>query len=364
MTGGERAQADETTTARLKRRGLIAGAAALVAGVVVQQTSSPVAAADGNGITIGVGGNASNIGSTTTTLNTVATGSPGFRVTESGNGSFYNGITDAIADGIQGYTNIPNAAGVFGRNDIGNGIGSAGVASSGIGVYGQTDGGSALTASATSGFGIYAQSGSGIGVYSSSANSYGVVGTSGGAGYYGIYGITTANSGAAFAGGTNNPNAFAAVFGGTVVVNGTFMVSGTKSAAVPNADGSHRLVYCMESPESWFEDFGEAKLIGGKADVKIEAGFADTIHTDQYHVFVTPYGNSAGLFVTNRSATGFSVREQNNGASNLTFSYRIVAKRKDVAAERLAKVNLPQVKIVNPAVDLPKPNIPTRQRQP
>ena len=33
-----------------------------------------------------------------------------------------------------------------------------------------------------------------------------------------------------------------------------------RSAAVPHPDGFHRRLYCIECPESWFEDFGEGTL--------------------------------------------------------------------------------------------------------
>jgi hypothetical protein len=65
------------------------------------------------------------------------------------------------------------------------------------------------------------------------------------------------------------------------------------------------------------------------------------VKTGAYHVFLTPCGDSNGLYVTRRSATGFEVREQKKGTSSLRFSYRVVAKRKDIAGKRLAKVMLP-----------------------
>jgi hypothetical protein len=56
------------------------------------------------------------------------------------------------------------------------------------------------------------------------------------------------------------------------VVNGNFVATGgTKSAAVKDATGQHRLVYCVESPESWFEDFGSGQLVGGKAEIKLDS---------------------------------------------------------------------------------------------
>jgi hypothetical protein len=132
---------------------------------------------------------------------------------------------------------------------------------------------------------------------------------------------------------------YAGWFDGPVTINGDLVVNGSKSVAVPFPDGSHRRLYCMESPECWFEDFGDAKLVKGKAQVKLPRDFAAVIKTDSYHVFLTPYGNSNGLYVSKRTRQGFVVEEQGKGKSNLDFSFRIVGKRKDVKAERLAKVS-------------------------
>jgi len=130
---------------------------------------------------------------------------------------------------------------------------------------------------------------------------------------------------------------FAGIFSGNVRVNGDFEVNGIKAAVVPMPDGSLRRLYSVESPESWFEDFGEARLAGGKAEVKIDRGFAALVR-GAYHVFLTPYGDSNGLYVSRRTSKSFVVREQGGGKSALTFSYRIVARRKDIKAPRLPRV--------------------------
>ena len=68
----------------------------------------------------------------------------------------------------------------------------------------------------------------------------------------------------------NPPNSNAGFFIGQVYINGPLVIAGgAKSAAVPHPDGTHRLLYCMESPESWFEDFGTGTISGGKAEVKL-----------------------------------------------------------------------------------------------
>ena len=120
------------------------------------------------------------------------------------------------------------------------------------------------------------------------------------------------------------------------------VIGGAKSAAVPHPDGSHRRLYALESPESWFEDFGEAHLVDGKAQIKLDPDFAKLVKTDKYHVFLTSYADSTDYMwpigLTKASRSGSS-----KGEGKLSFSYRVVAKRKDIPGERLAKVTLPTV---------------------
>src|SRR5207244_8887977 len=123
-------------------------------------------------------------------------------------------------------------------------------------------------------------------------------------------------------------SAFAAYFTGTTVVQGDFVAfGGVKSAAVKDAAGQHRLVYCVESPEAWFEDVGKAQLMNGKADVKLDNTFAEIAHTNDYHVFLTAYGEEEnGLTVTQMRPDGFTVRARHKGTSSLTVSWRVMAK--------------------------------------
>jgi hypothetical protein len=87
----------------------------------------------------------------------------------------------------------------------------------------------------------------------------------------------------------------------------------------------------MESPEIWFEDFGSGKLQNGTATVFLDQLFLETVHIDEehpYRVFLQMEGDCKGLFVSNKTETGFEVREIQGGQSDITFSYRIIAKRK------------------------------------
>jgi hypothetical protein len=191
-------------------------------------------------------------------------------------------------------------------------------------------GGSALGdgvhGSTVSGTGVSGESGNGVGVRATSSSSTGLVAV----GTTGLFASSSA------AGGT------AGEFTGNVsVVNGNVTATGgVQSVAVAFPDGSHRRLYSVESPESWFEDFGFGKLVNGQADVQLDAGFSSVVISDAYHVFITEYEGNNALYVTKRTGTGF-VDQAKESKANGMFSYRVVAKRKDLAAPRFDKVGLP-----------------------
>ena len=90
------------------------------------------------------------------------------------------------------------------------------------------------------------------------------------------------------------------------------------------------------------EDYGTGVMERGVALVRIDPGFAETITGDaNYHVFITPRGDSESLYVINATAGGFEVRESRGGTSSLTFDYKIVAKRRGYEAQRLIDVTEP-----------------------
>jgi hypothetical protein len=119
---------------------------------------------------------------------------------------------------------------------------------------------------------------------------------------------------------------------------GTWYCTGTKGSVI-DVNGENRVTYAMESPEVISEDFGSGQLVDGKATVTIDALFAATVDLSEYHVFVTPLGDCNGLYVSNKTATGFEVHELGGGTVNVEFDYRIVANRlgyEDVRMEILA----------------------------
>ena len=115
---------------------------------------------------------------------------------------------------------------------------------------------------------------------------------------------------------------------------------------------------------------GRAQLRQGVARVDIDSDFAAVSGlTDDYHVFLTPEGQSNGLYVTGRSPGGFEVREQGEGNAEISFSYRIMTRRTDVRTKRLEPRELPTengLRAVEPAdlADVPSPASPAFPEEP
>jgi hypothetical protein len=131
-----------------------------------------------------------------------------------------------------------------------------------------------------------------------------------------------------------------AIFAGSVTQNGTPLIR-TKSA-----HGADVASFGARTAAPTLEDFGKAQLRGGTAYVALDRTFAATIDPhSEYMVFVTPESDSNGLYATNISATGFTVRENKGGHSSLNFNYRIVASPFDAKPMHLPSMSaFPQLR--------------------
>ncbi|MGI8689421.1 MAG: hypothetical protein ACR2M3_12675 [Thermomicrobiales bacterium] len=439
------------TRTGLGRRGLIAAAAAFVAGIAMKGATDPErVSANGGTWQMPYSSLLQNTPSTLATFLNIGTGTAVYG-TSTGYG-LYGSTAAATNSGYAGVFGIGNGTGTYGVygdgadaatgvigastsgfGTIGNSssyIGVYGVSNGGYGVYGASNGYTGVYGTNSSGYGVTGQTtatppasntpaasgvqgigngantagvigsgnGAGIGVFGSSSSNIGVYGISGGgsgqpygvvgavnsAPGFGLIGVTNVAGTVGFAGAALVSGAIAGQFAGPVniynggggapgnlYIQGNYTASGTKSAAVPHPDGTHRLLYCVESPEAWFEDFGEGTINGGNANVTLDADFAAVVDTSKLHVFVTPHDTTHHLAVTARAGSGFSVgaapsttAAPGTKASDLsgTFSYRVVAKRKDVAAPRLAKFDLPQE--IKAAAPLVIPTVPKDEKKP
>jgi hypothetical protein len=326
-----------------KRRGLIAAAWAAVAAIVARQTTEPVEAGVDGDVVLGVANTTTGITAITNStqssdaLDLFCTGgTDGFGLQTVGSGfgvvATNTGARGASA-GVYGSTPRADNYGVWGDTVIG--VGVLGQSNSGIAIRGQVAPGSSANT---------------IAIYGLNNSSY--TGATPGAGGFAVYGLcakghglvgaTATAGGAAVVGATNGvAGAYAGAFYGPLVVSGAFTVfGGPKSAAVLHPDGTHRRLYCMESPESWFEDFGESTLECGQAEVMLDPDFAAVADLSKYHVFLTGYNGQSDLSVCERTSSGFQVRAASATGSG-SFSWRVVAKRKDIPAPRFETVTVP-----------------------
>jgi hypothetical protein len=99
-------------------------------------------------------------------------------------------------------------------------------------------------------------------------------------------------------------------------------------------------------------------MVNGAADVTLDSVFAAAVRTDSYNVFVVPEGDCRGLYVAGKGPLGFTVRELQGGKATVPFSYRVVARRQDVEAPRLAEIDL------TPLVPQPRERGPRVARTP
>ncbi len=116
--------------------------------------------------------------------------------------------------------------------------------------------------------------------------------------------------------------------------------TGQVKALATTGNGARTVeTYSVQSPENWMEDFGSGALKDGVTTVSLDATFAETISGNaDYHVFLTPRGDSKGLYVTNVTATSFEVHESGGGTATIGFDYRIVAKRRGFETQRMVDV--------------------------
>ncbi len=73
--------------------------------------------------------------------------------------------------------------------------------------------------------------------------------------------------------------------------------------------------------------------------VSLEPVFAGLVNLEAgYHVYLTPLGDCQGLYVADKAADSFEVRELGGGQANLSFDYRIVAHQAGYEGVRLQEV--------------------------
>jgi hypothetical protein len=253
--------------------------------------------------------------------------------------------------------------GVFGNST--NGVGVKGLSNAGPGVLGNSNlatgvFGQTFNPSKTTGKVVYGVVGSDAstdggnlnsGVGGFSVNGDGVVGTSTNStgvfaqGQIAMLAEPSATGTTLFL-GLNAAFAPVAVLdtSGNLNITGIITTSGfcsTGCAKVKSGAGKRVVSYVGSQSRPTMEDVGEAQLVRGQAFVRLDPAFANVIDArSQYMVFLTPEGDTNGLYVAQRSSTGFLVREIHGGTGSLGFAYRIVARPIGDTSPRLPFVDV------------------------
>lgn len=88
---------------------------------------------------------------------------------------------------------------------------------------------------------------------------------------------------------------------------------------------------------------GTANLKNGEAEVVFDEKYRNLISSDKpIIVTVTPMGETKGVYIVSVSKEGFKIKENNNGTSNVTFSWMAIAEKAgyenpQISAEILSK---------------------------
>ncbi|HXW76591.1 MAG TPA: hypothetical protein VEJ20_04200 [Candidatus Eremiobacteraceae bacterium] len=268
------------------------------------------------------------------------------------------GVTNNGIAGVEGFGDAAAADGVFG-DGFGSDTGSEGDSSSGIGVLG----------SSNTGFGVEGESTDSIGAEGTTSNPSATTDTS----EAGVFGDDTSIDG-----GTLNAGVSGASSSGIGVLatgadamvadcasggadeyvgkssvgttNFTVSCAGTVGTVIVTRHDLYANATVARTTESTLEDYGQGELVNGTAIVTLDPAFSEAISDrSTYLVFLTPDGDSRGLYVAQKTLHGFVVHENEGGRSTLEFDYRIVARPAGDDRSRMALSAEPPTDRVQPS---------------
>jgi hypothetical protein len=177
---------------------------------------------------------------------------------------------------------------------------------------------------------------SGYGAVGRSFTGTGVLGVGRAAGAIALA-ATSLGGGPVFVGNNATSQVASIDSSGNLVLAGSVTTSDATSFATKASSGNRVLTYGARQSMATVEDFGQAQLRGGSTSVKLDPAFAQLLDARRpYLVFITAEGDNHGLYVVNKTPSGFVVRESSGGRSSLTLSYRIVGHAYGANEQRLA----------------------------
>ena len=96
-------------------------------------------------------------------------------------------------------------------------------------------------------------------------------------------------------------------------------------------DGERQAVYGSSAMKVEISDRGKSALTNGETYIAFSTEFKQTIsaNPDELTITVSPMGNSNGVYISSYDANGFTVKENNSGASNVQFNWIAIGTRKN-----------------------------------
>jgi hypothetical protein len=246
------------------------------------------------------------------------------------------GITTNGVYGVEGLSEENEGGGVFGES-LGSGDGIDGLSfGAGYGLHAQSFGsGAAVYANGSSGDAIDAVTGGpyGLSAYGVTIGAYGVSPVQGvwGAGHvFGVVGQAAVSGGIPLelVNSTLNTVFYVSDTGNVFQLGSTYPLVATSGGAVGRT-------FTPKATTQTIEDSGSGAIANGAGIVRLDPAFAQLIDQGGYQVFLTPDGDCNGLYVAQKNASGFAVRELRGGRSTLAFDYRIIARQYGHAGDRV-----------------------------
>lgn len=111
-----------------------------------------------------------------------------------------------------------------------------------------------------------------------------------------------------------------------------------KNVELVGNEGSQKTpVYAMTALESTIYTKGNAQLVNGQAYISFDANYKKVLGETPV-VTVTPNGNCNGVYIASVDKNGFTIKEMNNGTSNVAISWIAVGNRIDQRIERALEI--------------------------
>ncbi len=276
--------------------------------------------------------------------------------------------TAAKNDGLDSKTSATGKSGLYGETDStsgGYGVSAKNTSSAGVAIFGAGNAGVGVSATSTGGNAALKAAASGHGGHGAEINSSTSVGAILGSGANSKNGISTELSAGGAPGAIiGGPEIGAEITsgedgvpllvqgtsesgGGEVTIDSTGSINATGNIIYGGTlmnDGVTRSgltvsAYSTRTTQTSVEDSGTALLVKGTAVIALDPLFAQSLDLrTPYRVFLTPDADSHGLYVAQKTATAFVVREMQGGRGSYAFDYRVLGTAAGHGAERMSVI--------------------------